>query len=543
MPGVERRGQQVTRAAGRAAVCYGSRGCRMTHGWPPNSTVEMNMETSTGRVPRLELRKICKHFPGVAALTDVDLTLYPGEVHMLLGENGAGKSSLMKVLFGAYRADGGEIRYDGMPVVIESPADAKRLGIAVIFQEFSLVPHLSIAQNIYLGREPRNRFGLVDHRRMHSDAAAVLAQLGLAYDTRAHAADLGVAQQQMVEIAKALSHDARVLVMDEPTAAISDREADALFTVVHRLRDAGVAIVYISHRMKEVFDLGDRVTVLRDGRLVTSMPAGDATPDQLIALMVGRKVGVVYERRYFGACGEIALDVRDLTTSTGVNGVDLQVRCGEIVGLSGLVGAGRTEVARAVIGADPLQGGRIEIFGKPVSGSPHEVVKRGVGLIPENRKQEGLALRRSVHENLLVSSLWHLFPKGWYRPARATRATRDLIDMLRIAPGDPAKRARNLSGGNQQKIVIGKWLSAECRLYIFDEPTRGIDIGAKTEIFNLIERLVEEGAAVLLISSELSEIVHVCDRAYVMRGGAISGELQREQLSEQNILGLAMHGG
>ncbi|AXF26135.1 sugar ABC transporter ATP-binding protein [Burkholderia pyrrocinia] len=503
----------------------------------------MNMETSNERVPRLELCKICKRFPGVAALTDVDLTLYPGEVHMLLGENGAGKSSLMKVLFGAYRADSGEIRYDGMPVVIESPADAKRLGIAVIFQEFSLVPHLSIAQNIYLGREPRNRFGLVDHRRMHSDAAAVLMQLGLAYDTRTHAADLGVAQQQMVEIAKALSHDARVLVMDEPTAAISDREADALFTVVHRLRDAGVAIVYISHRMKEVFDLGDRVTVLRDGHLVTSMPAGDATPDQLIALMVGRKVGAVYQRRYFGPSGEIALDVRDLTTSTGVNGVDLQVRCGEIVGLSGLVGAGRTEVARAVMGADPIQGGRIEIFGKSVPGGPHEVVKRGVGLIPENRKQEGLALRRSVHENLLVSSLWHLFPKGWYQPARARRATRDLIDMLRIAPGDPAKRVRNLSGGNQQKIVIGKWLRAECRLYIFDEPTRGIDIGAKTEIFNLIERLVEEGAAVLLISSELSEIVHVCDRAYVMRGGAISGELQREQLSEESILGLAMHGG
>ncbi|MBM2773554.1 sugar ABC transporter ATP-binding protein [Burkholderia territorii] len=501
------------------------------------------METSTGRAPRLELRKICKHFPGVAALTDVDLTLYPGELHMLLGENGAGKSSLMKVLFGAYRADSGEIRYDGTPVAIESPADAKRLGIAVIFQEFSLVPHLSIAQNIYLGREPRNRLGLVDHRRMHADAAAVLAQLGLAYDTRTHAADLGVAQQQMVEIAKALSHDARVLVMDEPTAAISDREADALFAVVHRLRASGVAIVYISHRMKEVFDLGDRVTVLRDGRLVTSMPAGDATPEQLIALMVGRKVGAVYERRYFGACGEMALDVRGLTTSTGVNGVDLQVRCGEIVGLSGLVGAGRTEVARAVIGADPIQGGRIEIFGKAVSGGPHEVVRRGVGLIPENRKHEGVALRRSVHENLLVSSLWRLFPNGWYRPTRARRVTRDLIERLRIAPGDPAKRARNLSGGNQQKIVIGKWLSADCRLYIFDEPTRGIDIGAKTEIFNLIERLVEQGAAVLLISSELSEIVHVCDRAYVMRSGAISGELPREQLSELRILGLAMHGG
>ncbi|MGV2287097.1 sugar ABC transporter ATP-binding protein [Trinickia sp. YCB016] len=503
----------------------------------------METTASTECVPRLELRKICKSFPGVRALTDVDLRLYPGEVHMLLGENGAGKSSLMKVLFGAYRADSGAFFFDGEPITIDSPADAKRLGIAVIFQEFSLVPHLSIAQNIYLGREPRNRLGLVDHRRMHADASALLRELGLAYDTRAHVADLGVAQQQMVEIAKALSHDARVLVMDEPTAAISDREAEALFAVVHKLRDAGVAIVYISHRMKEVFDLGDRVTVLRDGRLVKSMPAGETTAEELIALMVGRPVGTVYQRRYFGTPGEVALDVQRLTTATGVKGVDLQVRRGEIVGLSGLVGAGRTEVVRAVFGADPIQGGRIEIFGEPVTGGPDKVAARGVGLIPENRKQEGLALNRSVHENLLASSLWRLFPKGWYRAERARRATQELIETLRIAPGDPGKRARFLSGGNQQKIVIGKWLSARCRLFIFDEPTRGIDIGAKTEIFNLIERLVEEGAAVLLISSELTEIVHVCDRAYVMRDGAISGELPRERLSEQNILGLAMHGG
>ncbi|EUC12255.1 monosaccharide ABC transporter ATP-binding protein, CUT2 family [Burkholderia sp. YR290] len=501
----------------------------------------METMTSASPVPRLELRKISKSFPGVRALSDVDLQLYPGEVHMLLGENGAGKSSLMKVLFGAYRADAGEFFFDGEPVAIGSPADAKRLGIAVIFQEFSLVPHLSIAQNIYLGREPRNRFGLVDHRRMHADAAAVLGELGLAYDTRMQAVELGVAQQQMVEIAKALSHDARVLVMDEPTAAISDREADALFAVVHRLRDAGVAIVYISHRMKEVFDLGDRVTVLRDGRLVKSMLASDTKPDELIALMVGRSVGTAYQRRYVGKPGDMALEVKQLRTATGVNGVDLYVRCGEIVGLSGLVGAGRSEVVRAVFGADPIQSGRVEIFGEEVSGGPHKVAARGVGLIPENRKQEGLALTRSVHENLLAASLWRLFPKGFYRVAQAKRATRELIDSLRIAPGEPAKRAQFLSGGNQQKIVIGKWLSAGCRLFIFDEPTRGIDIGAKTEIFALIERLVEEGAAVLLISSELSEIVHVCDRAYVMREGTISGELPKDQLSERNILALAMH--
>jgi ribose transport system ATP-binding protein len=502
------------------------------------------METTlpAGDVPLLELRKICKSFPGVRALTDVDLQVYSGEVHMLLGENGAGKSSLMKVLFGAYRADSGEFFSKGAPITIESPADAKRLGIAVIFQEFSLVPHLTVAQNIYLGREPRNRFGLIDHRKMHRDARLELAKLGLAYDTRVCAADLGIAQQQMVEIAKALSHNARVLVMDEPTAAISDREAEALFKVVRKLRELGVAIIYISHRMKEVFDLGDRVTVLRDGRLVQSMLASAATPDELIATMVGRSVGAVYRRQHFREPGTVALDVRQLTTATGVRGVDLQVRCGEIVGLSGLVGAGRTEVARAVFGADPIQSGEVTVFGDPVTGGPHKVAAMGVGLIPESRKQEGLALKRSVHENLLVASLWKLFPAGWYQAEKARNATRSLIDSLRIAPGDPRKSARVLSGGNQQKIVIGKWLSAGCRLFIFDEPTRGIDIGAKTEIFTLIESLIKDGAAVLLISSELAEIVHVCDRAYVMREGVISGELPRESLSEQNILRLAMHG-
>jgi ribose transport system ATP-binding protein len=272
------------------------------------------------------------------------------------------------------------------------------------------------------------------------------------------------------------------------------------------------------------------------------MPATAATPDELIALMVGRSVGTVYKRQYFGEPGKVALDVRQLTTTTGVRGVDLQVRCGEIVGLSGLVGAGRTEVVRAVFGADPIETGQVTVFGEAVTGGPHKVAAMGVGLIPENRKQEGLALKRSVHENLLTASLWKLFPRGWYQAEKARSATKALIDSLRIAPGDPGKSARVLSGGNQQKIVIGKWLSAGCKLFIFDEPTRGIDIGAKTEIFNLIEKLIKDGAAVLLISSELSEIVHVCDRAYVMREGVVSGELPRESLSEQNILRLAMHG-
>ncbi len=494
-------------------------------------------------VPLLELRRVCKSFPGVRALEDVSMALYPGEVHMLLGENGAGKSSLIKVLYGAYAADSGEIHCEGRRVEINAPADARRLGIAVIFQEFSLVPYLDIAQNIFLGREPRNAIGLVDRRHMHASAREVLASLELEYDTRALAADLGVAQQQMVEIAKALSQNARILVMDEPTASISDREAEVLFRVIRRLREAGVAIVYISHRMKEVFGLGDRITVLRDGRRVASMPAAETTPQALIGMMVGRAVGAVYKRQQFPTPGEVALEVRGLVTYTGIKGVDLVVRAGEIVGLSGLVGAGRTEVARAVFGADPIAAGEVRIFGETVKGGPDQTVRRGVGLIPENRKQEGLALLRSVQDNLLAASLWKLFPRGWFRATVARRAARSMVEALRIATPDVQRRVRVLSGGNQQKIVIGKWLEAGCRLFIFDEPTRGIDVGAKAEVFALIEDLVAKGAAVLLISSELSEIVHVCDRAYVMREGRVSGELAREALSEQSILSLAMHEG
>jgi ribose transport system ATP-binding protein len=492
--------------------------------------------------PLFELRHVTKRFPGVLALDDVSLEIRGGEVHMLLGENGAGKSSLIKVLYGAYRADEGDFVHEGRPVTIASPADARALGIAVIFQEFSLVPFLDIAQNVFLGREPRHPVTrLVARARIHREARDVLTGLGLDYDTRALAVDLGVAQQQMVEIAKALSQRARIVVMDEPTAALSERETEVLFRVIRQLRAAGAAIVYISHRLREVFELGDRITVLRDGRQVATMRVQDATPETLIDSMVGRRVGVVFERQRFATPGEAVLEVRGLRTTTGVDGVDLTVRTGEIVGLSGLVGAGRTEVARAVFGADPIASGEVRLFGAKAVGGPDRIAARGVALIPENRKQEGLALKRSAHDNLLCASLWKLFPRGWYRAATALARARELIARLRITPADPGCEARVLSGGNQQKIVIGKWLAAGCRLFIFDEPTRGIDIGAKSEIFALIEDLVVRGAAVLLISSELPEIVHVCDRAYVMREGRIAGELARPRLSEEAILRLALH--
>jgi ribose transport system ATP-binding protein len=492
--------------------------------------------------PLLELRGISKRFAGVQALDDVSFELYPGEVHMLLGENGAGKSTLMKVLCGAHKADAGEFFHKGRPVMISGAADAQRLGISVIFQEFTLVPYLSVAQNIFLGREPKGRLpGVVDHPRMRQQARAIMDQLGMALHPDTMVATLGVAQQQMVEIAKALSQDARILVLDEPTAALSDNETEKLFRMIDMLKQQGVAMVYISHRMAEVFSMGDRITVLRDGKKVGFRMPGETEPDELVSLMVGRKVDMSYAREYCRSPGELALRMQGVTARNGIHDIDLEVRAGEIVGLAGLVGSGRTEVARAIFGADPIASGRIEIFGQHQAGGPARARQLGAALIPESRKTEGLALIRSVGENLVLASLPRLFPGGWFSPAKAARQARELIARLRIATPGPDQRVQVLSGGNQQKVVIGKWLSAESKLFIFDEPTRGIDVGAKAEIFALIDSLVKKGAAVLMISSELAEIVNVCDRTYVMREGRVAGHLTRSQMNEEAILTLGMH--
>ncbi len=492
--------------------------------------------------PLLELRDISKQFPGVKALDHVSFAVHSGEVHMLVGENGAGKSSLMKVLCGAYRADEGEFFHRGEKVEIRSPADARALGIAVIFQEFSLVPYLSIAQNIFLGREFPGRFpGTIDHARMHREAKQLLDQLGLDIPTRTLVHELGVAQQQMVEIAKALSQNARILVMDEPTAALSDRETERLFAMIRQLQSDGVAIVYISHRMAEVFAMGDRITVLRDGKKVASLLPGEATPDELVHLMVGRSVDRSYARNFCQSEGELILEVKDLSSVNGVKGINLTVRSGEIVGLSGLVGAGRSEVARAIFGADRVTGGEILLHARAHRGNPDKAVAAGIALVPESRKAEGLALIRSVCDNLMLPGLSLAFPSRIYHAARARQIAGALIDRLRISTPSSQRPVRLLSGGNQQKVVIGKWLGSGSRLFIIDEPTRGIDVGAKAEIFALIDQLVSQGAGVLMISSELSEIVQVCDRSYVMRDGRIAGHLSREQLSEENILKMGVH--
>jgi len=480
------------------------------------------------------MRGISKSFPGVRALDDVSLTANAGEVHFLLGQNGAGKSTLMRILCGALRPDAGEVVLHGARV-------------AVIFQEFSLVPHLNLAQNIFLGREPRGWLpGTVSHQKMHAEARRLLNLLGLELDTRTPAHELGVAQQQIVEIAKALSQDARILVMDEPTAALSEHEIGRLFARIRALKLEGVAIIYISHRLQEIAAIADRVTVLRDGKNVGSFenPENLANRENLanlVQLMVGREVETAYRQTFCTQPGEIVLDVQGLDAANGVSGASLTVRAGEVVGLAGLVGAGRSELARAIFGADRVVRGSVRVNGRLLGRSPVSAVRAGVGLVPENRKSEGLALMRSVEDNVLVAAMRKLFPSGWYCARAAATVAADIVSRLRIATPSLTRPARYLSGGNQQKVVIGKWFAAGSRFFIFDEPTRGIDVGAKAEMYSVIDTLVRGGAAVLMISSELPEMVAVCDRAYVMRDKRIVGELGRADLTEANILRLAMH--
>ena len=499
-----------------------------------------NAAASTAAVPLLKLVAIDKSFPGVHALKGVSLDIHAGRVHVILGQNGAGKSTLIKVLYGAYAADGGHIELEGRPVVVSRPADASALGIAVIFQEFSLVPYLNIAQNIYLGRESAfSRFGLIDSAAMHAAARVILDDLGLDYDTHAFAADLGVAQQQMVEIAKALSQKARVLVMDEPTAAISDRESERLFQAIARLTERGVAIVYISHRMKEVQMLGDRITILRDGAVVSSIHRGEMSQTEMVSAMIGRSSDAQFARPPRPP-GETILRATKVSTAKFEN-ICLEIRAGEVVGLAGLVGSGRTEVVRALFGADPLTSGEIALGKASAPSALDARVRAGMALLPEDRKREGLALALDIRDNATVASLWRSFTSGWYSPNAAETAAAGLVSKLAIAAHSTRQTVGTLSGGNQQKVVLAKWLAAGSTIFLLDEPTRGVDVGAKAEIYRLIDQLVEGGAGVVVISSELPELVQLCDRAYVLRDHCIVGHLAGDALTERAILELAVH--
>ncbi len=490
--------------------------------------------------PVLTLRGIRKAYPGVVALDGVDLTLQAGEVHVLLGENGAGKSTLMKVISGAVARDAGEILLDGAPVELRGPRHAQSLGLGIIYQEFNLIPHLSAGENIFLGREPRRAAGVIDQATLLDRAQQLLNNLGVAIDARTAVSRLSVAQQQMVEVAKALSLNARVLIMDEPTSALTEQEIRELFAAIERLKARGVALVYISHRMEELFAIGDRVTVLRDGRHVGTRLIRDTSLPELVRLMVGRDLKEQFPKQAAGA-GDEALRVEGLSRAGLLHDVSFTLRRGEVVGIAGLMGSGRTELARAIFGADRLDAGKIFVRGhEQVIASPRAAIALGLGFLTEDRKHQGLVLGLSVQENTCLPSVSVFSRFGVMQPAREASATAQRIADLRIKTPGPHQRVFNLSGGNQQKVVLGKWLTTDADILIFDEPTRGIDVGAKVEIYQLINQLAARGAAILMISSELPEILGMSDRILVMQAGRLAAEFSAADATQEKILAAAL---
>lgn len=497
----------------------------------------------------VQLKGISKSFWGVHALSNVDFDLKPGEVHVLIGENGAGKSTLMKILSGNYSEDSGEIILSGDKVIIDTPKRAEEFGISIIHQEFNLVPELSVMQNIFLGHEPRSKIPLfLDNAASREKAQELLDRVGLDVDLDEHVESLGVAQKQLVELAKALSLNARILIMDEPTATLSTREIETLFEIIRQLTSEGIGIVYISHRLGEVHEIGHRVTVLRDGQCVGSMNVRDIELDELVTMMVGRDLSEMFIRNPVATQSaetsrRIALKAEHVRVEGLLEDITLEVREGEIVGLAGLVGSGRTEFAKTVFGLFPITSGYIEVFGeKMASPNPRRLIRMGVGLVPEDRKDEGITQILSVQENITMASLGKLFPSGVLSSTVEQHTALKYVDMLRIMTDSLSKEVRLLSGGNQQKVVIGKWLCCDLRLIIFDEPTRGIDVGAKAEIHRIMDDLVQQGVSILMISSDLPEVLGMSDRIYVMRSGRTVKEFARGEASQEEIIRHAMGG-
>ncbi len=490
-------------------------------------------------LPLLAVRGLTKSFPGVLALRGVSLHLHKGEVLSLIGENGAGKSTLMKILAGVQPADNGDYLIDGEPVSLQNVRDAMERGIALIHQELNLAANLDLAANIFLGREP-NKKGIIQEKKLREDASKYLKRVGLELPSETITGTLPIGKQQLVEIAKALSCDARVLIMDEPTSSLSQKETETLFEVVKDLRNQGISVIYISHRLGEVIELSDRVTVFRDGENAGDLEKDEINHENMVRLMVGRDLSEFYDRQIHQP-GKTVLKAHEIISPSYCDiPVSLEVRAGEIVGIAGLVGAGRTELLQTIFGVTPALGGELELDGQSFRPScPADAITAGIALAPEDRKQHGLVLPMTVRENASLPSLERDQVKGFLNQEAELKIADRAVEQMSIKTPTIEQIARFLSGGNQQKIVLGKWLAMKPKLLMLDEPTRGIDVGAKREIYKLMEKLAGEGMAILFVSSEMEEVLGMADRAYIMHEGRVSGELSREELSEESIMHLA----
>ena len=492
--------------------------------------------------PLLRMEGISKSFPGVHALDNVHLEVHARTVHALMGENGAGKSTLMKILIGMYQPDAGTVTVGGQVVEIPDTAAAFRLGISMIHQELSPVPEMQVHENIYLGREPLNRFGLIDKRRMVADTKALFDKWQIKIRPRAVMRNLSVAETQMVEIAKAISYDSRLVIMDEPTSAITEREVEHLHRMIRSLRESGVAIIYITHKMDEVFRISDFVTVFRDGKHVATLPASELDRQKLITLMVGRELTHMFPKEH-AEIGEVVMSVRGLTRKGKIQDISFDIHRGEILGLAGLMGAGRTEVLEALFGVARIDAGEISIKGKPVRiREPADAIAHGLGMLTEDRKRTGIMGVLSVGDNMTVASLDRFSPRGWLQKRRMNAAAQKQREALAIKTPSLAQLIKLLSGGNQQKVLVSRWLLTTPDILMIDEPTRGIDVGAKAEIHRLMSTLAKEGKAVLMVSSELPEILGMSDRVLVMHEGRLTGEFSREEVTQEKIMTAATGG-
>jgi ribose transport system ATP-binding protein len=503
--------------------------CRLVH--------DSSRGASPMEKPILQLSHIQKVYPGVVALQNVSLDFYPGEVHAIVGENGAGKSTLIKILTGAIQPTGGEVYFNGTLLRNNTPVKSLATGIVAIYQEFNLFPFLSVAENVFYGAYPKKGL-VVDFKKMAQKTRELLAELSIDIDPSIQVRELSIGYQQIVEIAKAISHNAKVLIMDEPSAPLTENEVESLFAIVKKIRQNGVSVIYISHRIEEIFILSDKVSVFRDGQYIKTMKTTDTNTDELVRIMVNRELGEQFPEKDYRQ-GEEVLEVRGLST-TMLKDIGFKAYRGEILGFAGLVGAGRTEVARAIFGADRISGGEIFLFGQPVRiNAPIDAIRAGIGLIPEDRKQQGVLLGMTVMENISYANMKAVSKWGVLNSSKDLDAAEKYKELLRIKAISLKQLVRNLSGGNQQKVVLAKWLFTNCDVLIFDEPTRGIDVGAKQEIYLLMKQLVEEGKVVIMITSEMPELLGMADRIIVMREGRIAGTMMRQEATQEIILKLS----